>query len=89
MNYDIINNNIEKNKGIVQLTIEDKDNKIKINKELLKGINCFISCLGPLCSGKSTFCSNYYKKLFKVKNDYFESSGEELTFTKGIWLISD
>ena len=87
-NYYLIDNNIEINKGIVQL-IEENKNNIKIKKKLLLSINCFISCLGPPGSGKSTFCSNYYKRLYNVKNDYFESSDAELTFTKGIWMISD
>ena len=86
--YNLIDNNIEINKGIIQL-VEEYNNNIKIKKKLLVGINCFISCLGPPGSGKSTFCSNYYKRLYKVKYDYFKSSDNELTFTKGIWMISD
>ena len=35
------------------------------------------------------FASNYYKYLYHVKNDYFESSDSLFTFTKGIWMISD
>ena len=89
INFNTINNNIRKGEGIIQLIKEYKDNKIEIRKELLKNINSFIACLGPPGAGKSTFCSNYYKCLFKVKNDYFESSDENLTFTKGIWIISD
>ena len=84
INYDIIENNIEKNIGIVQLIKEEKNNKIKIKKDLLKSINSFLACLGSPGSGKSTFCSNYYKKLYNVKNDYFEPSNEDLSFTKGI-----
>ena len=49
----------------------------------------FISCLGIAGTGKSTFGSNYYKKLYNVKNDYFERSDQSLSFTKGIWMISD
>ena len=90
INYPPINNNIEINIGIQQLIENyETENKIKIKKELLKNINCFIACLGPPGSGKSTICSNYYKTLYNVKNDYFESSDENLSFTKGIWLISD
>ena len=85
---DLIDNNIEKNKGVIELTSQDKD-KIKIKKELLKSINNFIACLGQSGEGKSTFGSNYYKTLYKVKNDYFESSDGFVTFTKGIWMISD
>ena len=88
IDYDIIDNKIEQNIGIEQLTIED-NNKVKIRKELLRTVNSFIACLGPPGSGKSTFCSNYYKKLYKVKNDYFESSDEDQSFTKGIWIVSD
>ena len=84
----LIDNNIEKNKGIVELTIKNKDN-IRIKKYLLKNVNSFIACLGQPGAGKSTFGSNYYKALYKVKNDYFESSDETETFTKGIWMISD
>lgn len=65
--------------------------KVKILKfkDLLKGIKSFISCIGPPGSGKSTFGSNYYKKLYNVKNNYFETSGGDQTFTKGIWMVSD
>lgn len=82
-----IDNNIEKNKGIISLITDGKN--ITIKKNLLKGIKNFISCIGPPGSGKSTFGSNYYKKLYKVKNNYFEPSGGYLTHTKGIWMISD
>ena len=88
LNYDIIENKIDQGIGIEQLTVEEKD-KVKIRKELLKTINSFIACLGPPGSGKSTFCSNYYKKIYRVKNDYFESSDEDQSFTKGIWVVSD
>ena len=60
-----------------------------IKKELLQSINSFFACLSPPGQGKSTFGSNYYKKLYKVKNDYFESSDDTKTHTKGIWMISD
>ena len=86
--YDIIENSFENNSGIEKLTIED-GKKVKIKKELLKTVNSFIACLGPPGSGKSTFCSNYYKKLYKVKYDYFESSDANQSFTKGIWMVSD
>ena len=82
------NLNKNKNRGVVELISQDKD-KIKIKKELLKSINNFIACLGQSGEGKSTFGSNYYKTLYKVKNDYFESSDGFETFTKGIWMISD
>ena len=85
---DLIDNNIEINKGIVELTSNVNDT-IKIKKKLLKNINSFIACLGQPGVGKSTFGSNYYKKLYKVKNDYFESSDSIETFTKGIWMITD
>ena len=85
----LIDNNIEKNIGVVQLINEETSNKTTIKKDLLKNINNFIACIGTPGSGKSTFGSNYYKYLYDVKNDYFESSDSELTFTKGIWMISD
>ena len=85
---DLIDNNTEINKGIVELT-SNINNKIKIKKKLLKNINSFIACLGQPGVGKSTFTSNYYKKLYKVKNDYFKSSDGIETFTKGIWMITD
>ena len=85
---DLIENNVEKNKGIIELTSIVND-KIKIKKELLKNINSFIACLGQPGMGKSTFGSNYYKKLYRVKNDYFKSSDGIETFTKGIWMITD
>ena len=69
--------------------IIEKRNKVIIQKELLKSVHGFIACIGPPGAGKSTFGSNYYKYLYNVKNDYFESSNEDLTFTKGIWMISD
>ena len=84
-----MDNDVTKNIGIVQLLEEVGNNKLKIRKNLLKCVNSFIACLGPPGLGKSTFCSNYYKSLFNVKYDYFESSDEDLTFTKGIWIISD
>ena len=86
-----IENNNFKTGGIVQLTkkeVKDKI-KIKIKKELLYEVNSFIACLGPPGSGKSTFGSNYYKYLYKVKNNFFESSNTLLTHTKGIWVISN
>ena len=52
-------------------------------------MNQFVSCIGAISSGKSTFSSNYYKKLFNVRNDYFEISNQSTSFTKGIWMISD
>ena len=67
-NNDLIDNNVEKNKGIVEL-IDKINDKIKIKKELLKNINSFIACIGQPGVGKSSFGSNYYKKLYKVKND--------------------
>ena len=87
-NNDLIDNNVEKNKGIIEL-IDKINDKIKIKKELLKNINSFIACIGQPGVGKSTFGSNYYKKLYKVKNDYFESSDGIETFTKGIWMITN
>ena len=85
-----IDNNIEKNKGIVKLIFEDeKKNKISIKKELLKSINYFIACLGKPGTGKSAFGSYYYKQLYNVKNDYFEISDALESFTRGIWMISD
>jgi len=85
---DLIDNNIEINKGIVELTNNVNDT-IKIKKDLLKNINSFIACLGQPGVGKSTFGSNYYKELYRVKNDYFESSDGIETFTKGVWMITD
>ena len=88
IDYEIIDNKVEQGTGIEQLTTEDK-NEVKIRKDLLKTVNAFVACLGPPGSGKSTFCSNYYKILYKVKNDFFESSDEDQSFTKGIWIVSD
>ena len=87
-NNDLIDNNVEKNKGIVEL-IDKNNDIIKIKKDLLKNINSFIACIGQPGVGKSSFGSNYYKKLYRVKNDYFESSDGIETFTKGIWMITD
>ena len=42
---DLIENNIEKNKGIRKLIIEKRD-KIIIQKDLLKGVHGFIGCIG-------------------------------------------
>lgn len=84
-----IDNNIEKDKGIVQLIKENEKGEIEIKKELLKSVNSFIACIGSPGTGKSTFSSNYYKILYNVKNDYFESSNNYITFTKGIWMISE
>jgi len=64
-NNDLIKNNYEKNKGIVELTIKSNDT-IKIKKELLKNINSFIACIGQPGSGKSTFGSNYYKNYMEL-----------------------
>ena len=94
ISYDIIDNNIEANVGTEQLIVENKDKKsnkeiVKIRKELLRTVNSFIACLGPPGSGKSTFCSNYYKKIYKVKNNFFEPSEEYESFTKGIWIVSE
>ena len=85
---DLIDNNIEINKGIVELTNNVNDT-IKIKKDLLKNINSFIACLGQPGVGKSTFGSNYYKQLYRVKNNYFESSDDVIAVTKGIWIISN
>ena len=71
---------------------EFQDNKVKIKKEMLQNVNSFIACIaciGPPGAGKSTFCSNYYKILYNVKYDYFKSSRQDETFTKGIWIIND
>ena len=89
MNYDIIENNIDQNIGIQQITDESKKDKVFIKKDLLKSINSFLACIGPPGAGKSTFCSNYYKILYKVKNNYFEASEALVSFTKGIWVVSD
>ena len=84
----IENNNI-KGKGVIKLIKVDKNNEIKIKKKLLNEVNSLVSCIGTPGAGKSTFCSNYYKNLFNVKKDYFESSDDYLTYTKGIWIISN
>ena len=89
MNYNIIDNNIEQNIGIQQIIDESKADKVFIKKDLLRSINSFLACIGPPGAGKSTFCSNYYKILYKVKNNYFESSEGFVSFTKGIWVVSD
>ena len=47
------------------------------------------ACLGNTGTGKSTFGNNYYKILYKVKNNYFESSDDYMSCTKGIWMISN
>ena len=85
---DLIDNNIEINKGIVELTNNVNDT-IKIKKDLLKNINSFIACLGQPGVGKSTFGSNFYKQLYRVKNNYFESSDDIENFTKEIWMLTD
>jgi len=82
----LIDNNNEKNKGILELINEDS---FTIKKDLLKNINSFIVCLGEPGTGKSTFGNNYYKMLYKVKNNYFESSDNYESVTKGIWIISN
>ena len=79
-----IDNNIEKNKRVIQLLVD-----YIIQKDLLKHAKSFISCIGPPGSGKSTFGSNYYKKIYNLKNNYFEISEGNQTHTKGIWIISD
>ena len=89
MNYDFIDNNFTENIGIEQITDESKGDKVFIKKNLLRSINSFLACLGPPGAGKSTFCSNYYKMLYKVKNNYFEASEGILSFTKGIWVVSE
>ena len=94
ISYDIIDNNIEQNVGIEQLITETKDRKtnkevVKIRKELLKTVNSFIACFGPPGSSKSTFYSNYYKIIYKAKNNYFEPSEEYESFTKGIWIVNE
>ena len=94
ISYEAIDNNIEQNVGIESLVKEFKDKKTKkdcvqIRKELLRTVNSFIACLGPPGSGKSSFCSNYYKKIFNVKNNFFEPSDEVESFTKGIWIVSE
>ena len=88
-NYPKIENNTEKNIGIIEIIYTDKNDKILIKKGIFEGIKQFISCLGNPGSGKSSFSSNYYKELYYVKNDYFEISKQSLSFTKGIWMISD
>ena len=88
-NNHLIENNNVINIGVLELINEDKNGKIRIRKELLKNKKYFIACLGGPGSGKSTFASNFYKKLYKVKNDYFEISHSGVSYTKGIWLISE
>ena len=88
-NYKPIENNNLKGQDVIKLIKEEKNNIIKIQKNLLKEVNSLITCIGPPGAGKSTFCSNYYKCLYNVKKDYFESSDSDLTHTKGIWMISN
>ena len=71
LSYFPIENGNNHDRGIIKLILEYGDNKIKIIKDLIKNVNSFIACIGPPGAGKSTFCSNYYKKLYKVKYDYF------------------
>ena len=87
--FKLIDNNNEKNVGVLQLINEEPNNKITIKKGLIKTVKNFIACIGPSGAGKSAFASNYYKYLFHVKNDYFEVSKSKLSFTKGIWMISE
>ena len=42
----LIDNNVEKNKGVVELISTDKNGQIKIKKHLLNYVKHFISCLG-------------------------------------------
>ena len=85
---DLIDNSNIENEGVVKLVNELNDNVI-IKKELLKSIKSLIACLGGPGSGKSAFASNYYKLLYRVKNDYFNSSDSEITYTKEIWMITE
>jgi len=82
----LIDNNNKKNKGILELVNKDS---FTIKKDLLTKIKSFIACLGGPGTGKSTFGNNYYKMLYKVKNNYFESSDNYQSVTKGIWIISN
>lgn len=88
-NYNEIDNNTEKNKGIIEIIKTDKNDKITIKKNIFNNVIQFVSCLGNTGSGKSTFSSYYYKYLYHVKNNYFEISEQSTSFTKGIWMISD
>ena len=85
----LIDNNTEKNNGIIQLNTTYKNGDILINKDLINSVKSFIACIGRYGEGKSTFASNFYKLLYNVKNDYFESKKTGRTFTKGIWMISE
>jgi len=84
-----IDNNTLNNEGIIEIINIDKNGKIILKKDIFQNVNQFVSCIGAISSGKSTFSSNYYKKLFNVRNDYFEISNQSTSFTKGIWMISD
>lgn len=87
-NISPIENNTERGVGIVQLNITNKNGNILINKQLLNTTVHFIACIGRYGEGKSTFGSTFYKLLYNVKNDYFESSHSFRSFTKGIWMLS-
>ena len=83
-NISPIENNTERGVGIVQLNITNKNGNILINKQLLNTTVHFIACIGRYGEGKSTFGSTFYKLLYNVKNDYFESSDSFIPCTKGI-----
>ena len=85
---DLIDNSNIENEGVVKL-VNELNNDVIIKKELLKSIKSFIASLGGPGSGKSTFASNYYKLLYRVKNDYFNSSNSEISVTKEIWMITE
>lgn len=81
--------NINLIESITKIEKDNKGNKItKINKNLLSKVNNFLALIGPSGTGKSTFCSYYYKKRYNLEEGIFKPSNSSDSDTKGIWLLS-
>lgn len=81
--------NINLIESITKIEKDNKGNKItKINKDLLSKVNNFLALIGTSGTGKSTFCSYYYKKRYNLEEGIFKPSDSSDSDTKGIWLLS-
>ena len=68
---------------------EITDKKCHLKKNVIEFINSAIGVLGPPGAGKSSLCCAFYKIKYNMKNDFFEMSNSDVSFTKGIWVLKE
>ena len=52
-------------------------------------MNSAIGVLGTPGAGKSSICCAYDKTQYNMDNNYFKISSNNLSFTKGIWMLKE